>query len=164
MSSAEDPEKILDQAMIEMQEDLVKMRQASAQVRHPCQHHMMPSFHALTSCSTGPCFPEAGGSKVQAGAGHCGTVAGLCTPVTPSVRLTCVRMLQDDWLRRAELAVAKGEDELAKEALRRRKTFQVLLAPYLAASGGPSALQATPVHSRRHSPHGPSCNSLPSLS
>lgn len=30
----------------------------------------------------------------------------------------------DDWLRRAELAVAKGEDELAREALKRRKTYQ----------------------------------------
>lgn len=27
---------------------------------------------------------------------------------------------QDDWLRRAELAVSKNEDDLAKEALRRR--------------------------------------------
>jgi phage shock protein A len=32
---------------------------------------------------------------------------------------------QDDWLRRAELAVSKGEDELAKEALKRRKSYQV---------------------------------------
>lgn len=32
VSAAEDPEKILDQTVIEMQEDLVKMRQASAQV------------------------------------------------------------------------------------------------------------------------------------
>ena len=32
VSSAEDPEKILDQTVVEMQEDLVKMRQASAQV------------------------------------------------------------------------------------------------------------------------------------
>ena len=33
MSSAEDPEKILDQVVNEMQEDLIKMRQASAQAR-----------------------------------------------------------------------------------------------------------------------------------
>ena len=31
VSSAEDPEKILDQAIIDMQEDLVQMRQAVAQ-------------------------------------------------------------------------------------------------------------------------------------
>ncbi|KAG2443541.1 hypothetical protein HXX76_001893 [Chlamydomonas incerta] len=30
----------------------------------------------------------------------------------------------DDWLRRAELAVQKGEDDLAKEALKRRKAYQ----------------------------------------
>lgn len=34
-------------------------------------------------------------------------------------------LVQDDWLRRAELAVQKNEDELAKEALRRRKSYQV---------------------------------------
>jgi hypothetical protein len=33
--------------------------------------------------------------------------------------------LQDDWLKRAELAVSKGEDELAREALKRRKAYQV---------------------------------------
>jgi phage shock protein A len=32
---------------------------------------------------------------------------------------------QDDWLRRAELAVSKGEDELAREALKKRKAYQV---------------------------------------
>jgi phage shock protein A len=32
---------------------------------------------------------------------------------------------QDDWLKRAELAVSKGEDELAREALKRRKAYQV---------------------------------------
>jgi|AntAceMinimDraft_11_1070367.scaffolds.fasta_scaffold92852_1 phage shock protein A len=35
VSSAEDPEKILEQTVIEMGEDLVKMRQASAQVSTP---------------------------------------------------------------------------------------------------------------------------------
>ena len=31
---------------------------------------------------------------------------------------------QDDWYRRAQLAVEKGDDELAKEALKRRKSNQ----------------------------------------
>lgn len=31
----------------------------------------------------------------------------------------------DDWYRRAELALNKGDEELAKEALSRRKAFQV---------------------------------------
>jgi hypothetical protein len=31
----------------------------------------------------------------------------------------------DDWYRRAELALGKGDEELAREALTRRKSFQV---------------------------------------
>ena len=34
MTTAEDPEKLLDTVVIEMQEDLIKMRQAAAQVGH----------------------------------------------------------------------------------------------------------------------------------
>jgi len=80
VTSAEDPEKILDQVVTEMQEDLIKMRQASAQV--------MASQKQL----------DAKFKQAQATA--------------------------DDWLRRAELAVGKGEDDLAREALKRRKTYQ----------------------------------------
>lgn len=36
VSQAEDPEKLLDQVVTEMQEDLIKMRQASAQVQQGC--------------------------------------------------------------------------------------------------------------------------------
>ena len=36
VSSVEDPEKMLDQTVSEMQNDLIKMRQASAQVRLSC--------------------------------------------------------------------------------------------------------------------------------
>ena len=32
---------------------------------------------------------------------------------------------QDDWYKRAELALSKGEEELAREALRRRKAYEV---------------------------------------
>ena len=32
--------------------------------------------------------------------------------------------MQDDWYKRAQLAVEKGDDELAKEALKRRKSNQ----------------------------------------
>lgn len=34
ISSFEDPEKILEQSVLEMNDDLVKMRQATAQVSH----------------------------------------------------------------------------------------------------------------------------------
>lgn len=80
VSSAEDPEKMLDQTVNEMQEDLVKMRQASAQV--------MASQKQL----------EAKYNQAQATA--------------------------DDWYRRAQLALQKGDEELAKEALKRKKSFQ----------------------------------------
>ncbi|GAX82825.1 hypothetical protein CEUSTIGMA_g10251.t1 [Chlamydomonas eustigma] len=80
VSSAEDPEKLLDTVVTEMQEDLIKMRQAAAQV--------MASQKQI----------EAKFKQAQATA--------------------------DDWLRRAELAVQKNEDDLAKEALKRRKTYQ----------------------------------------
>uniref|UniRef100_A0A383WA63 PspA/IM30 family protein n=1 Tax=Tetradesmus obliquus TaxID=3088 RepID=A0A383WA63_TETOB len=80
VSNAEDPEKLLDQVVNEMQEDLIKMRQASAQV--------MASQKQM----------EAKYKQAQATA--------------------------DDWLKRAELAVSKGEDELAREALKRRKAYQ----------------------------------------
>ncbi|KAK3278318.1 hypothetical protein CYMTET_13736 [Cymbomonas tetramitiformis] len=80
VSSAEDPEKMLDQTVNEMQEDLVKMRQASAQV--------MASQKQL----------EAKYNQAQSTA--------------------------DDWYRRAQLALQKGDEELAKEALKRKKSFQ----------------------------------------
>ena len=40
---------------------------------------------------------------------------------------------QDDWLKRAELAVGKGEDDLAREALKRRKAYQVRRAMFISA-------------------------------
>lgn len=33
--------------------------------------------------------------------------------------------MQQEWMRRAELAVQKGDDELAREALKRKKSYQV---------------------------------------
>eukprot|EP00899_Mesostigma_viride_P002201 jgi/Mesvir1/11982/Mv00295-RA.1 len=79
VTSAEDPEKILEQTVMEMGEDLVKLRQASAQV--------MASAKQL----------ENKYKQAQATA--------------------------DDWYRRAELALQKGDEELAKEALKRRKGY-----------------------------------------
>ena len=77
VSSAEDPEKILDQAIIDMQEDLVQLRQAVAtaiasQKRVQQQHNQAQS--------------EA-----------------------------------DNWQRRAQLALQKGDENLAREALNRKK-------------------------------------------
>jgi len=63
VSAAEDPEKILDQVVTEMQEDLIKMRQASAQVG-------TEQSAALQCC----CGPRGGSSHACMQAG-CGLVA-----------------------------------------------------------------------------------------
>lgn len=75
----EDPEVLLDRVTDEMNEDLVKMRQATAKVM-ASEKQMATKFAAAQSTA-------------------------------------------DEWLRRAELAVRKGQDELAREALMRRKTY-----------------------------------------
>jgi phage shock protein A len=80
VSAAEDPEKMLDQTVNEMQADLIKMRQASAQVL-ASQKQVEAKYNAAQSTA-------------------------------------------DEWYRRAELAAAKGDDDLAREALTRRKAYQ----------------------------------------
>jgi phage shock protein A len=79
VSKAEDPEKILEQAVNDMQGDLIKMRQASAQV--------MASQKQL------------------------------------DVKYSQAQQTADEWYRRAELALNKGDDDLAREALKRRKAY-----------------------------------------
>ena len=71
---------MLEQTVNEMQEDLIKMRQASAQV--------MASQKQLEN------------KYKQAAA------------------------TADDWYRRAQLALGKGDEELAREALKRRASYQ----------------------------------------
>ena len=78
VSSAEDPEKILDQAIIDMQEDLVQMRQAVAQAIASQKRVQMQA------------------DKAQTGA--------------------------TQWQQRAQLALQKGDENLAREALVRKKT------------------------------------------
>ena len=80
VSDAEDPIKILDQSVSDMQEDLVKLRQAVA----------------IAIASQKRLENQAAQSKEQI----------------------------KNWFSRAELALKKGEDDLAREALSRKKTFQ----------------------------------------
>ena len=80
VSKAEDPVKILDQSVADMQEDLVKLRQAVAMA--------IASQKRLEN--------QAGQAKEQI----------------------------KNWFSRAELALKKGEEDLAREALSRKKTFQ----------------------------------------
>ncbi|MBA0628597.1 hypothetical protein Godav_023301 [Gossypium davidsonii] len=79
LSSFEDPEKILDQAVLEMNDDLVKMRQATAQVL-ASQKRLENKYKAAQQAS-------------------------------------------EDWYRKAQLALQKGQEDLAREALKRRKSF-----------------------------------------
>eukprot|EP00927_Polykrikos_kofoidii_P034580 TRINITY_DN29311_c0_g1_i1.p1 TRINITY_DN29311_c0_g1~~TRINITY_DN29311_c0_g1_i1.p1 ORF type:complete len:319 (-),score=74.07 TRINITY_DN29311_c0_g1_i1:4-960(-) len=78
LSSWEDPEKILEQALDEMQQDLISVRQAYAEVL-ATQRRLMTQKEHQTSVAL-------------------------------------------EWYQRAELAVKKGDDELAKEALTNRQT------------------------------------------
>jgi len=80
VSKAEDPVKILDQSVADMQSDLVKLRQAVAMA--------IASQKRLRS-------------QADQAQGQIKT-----------------------WYERAELALQKGEEDLAKEALTRRKSFQ----------------------------------------
>ncbi|GLJ36994.1 hypothetical protein SUGI_0749440 [Cryptomeria japonica] len=80
LSSVEDPEKILDQTVEEMNTDLTKMRQASAQV--------------------------------------------LASQKQLENRYKTAKQSADDWYRRAKLALEKGDDNLAREALVRRKALE----------------------------------------
>ncbi|EFJ50007.1 hypothetical protein VOLCADRAFT_117015 [Volvox carteri f. nagariensis] len=80
VESFEDPEKLLDRVAEEMQEDMVRMRQATAQVM-ASQRQLMAKQKSLQGSA-------------------------------------------DQWLSRAELAVARGQDDLAREALKRRKVLQ----------------------------------------
>ncbi|XP_057960946.1 membrane-associated 30 kDa protein, chloroplastic [Malania oleifera] len=79
ISSFEDPEKILEQSVLEMNDDLTKLRQATAQVL-ASQKQLENKYKAAQRAS-------------------------------------------EDWYRRAQLALGKGEEDLAREALKRRKSY-----------------------------------------
>jgi phage shock protein A len=79
VSAAEDPEKILEQTVNDMQEDLVKLRQAVAGAI-ASQKRIEQQYNQ---------------AEVQSG----------------------------EWYRRAQLALQKGDENLAREALTRKQTF-----------------------------------------
>jgi phage shock protein A len=79
VSAAEDPEKILEQTVVDMQEDLVKLRQAVA--------------GAIASQK-----------RIEQQYNQAGVQSG-------------------EWYKRAQLALQKGDENLAREALSRKQTF-----------------------------------------
>lgn len=80
VGSAEDPEKILELSVMEMQEDLVQLRQAVAQAIATQKRSERQCAQAETTAT--------------------------------------------EWYQRAQLALKKGEEKLAREALTRRKSYQ----------------------------------------
>lgn len=79
VNQAEDPEKILEQTVLDMQEDLIKLRQAVAQA--------------------------------------------IATQKRTERQCSQAQTNSEEWYRRAELALQKGDEVLAREALSRRKAF-----------------------------------------
>ncbi len=84
VTAAEDPEKILEQTIIDMQEDLVQLRQAVAQAMAALKRQEQQYKQAETQVN--------------------------------------------EWERRAMLALQKGDENLAREALSRKKTHAETLA------------------------------------
>jgi phage shock protein A len=80
ISQAEDPEKILEQTVMDMQEDLIQLRQGVAQA--------------------------------------------IATQKRTERQYGQAQANSEEWYRRAELALQKGDEHLAREALTRRKTYQ----------------------------------------
>ena len=79
VSAAEDPEKILEQTVVDMQEDLVKLRQAVA--------------------------------------------GAIASQKRIEQQYNQAQVQSEEWYRRAQLALQKGDENLAREALTRKQTF-----------------------------------------
>lgn len=80
VGQAEDPEKILEQTVLDMQDDLIQLRQAAA--------------------------------------------SAIATLKRTERQLSQAQSSADEWYRRAQLALSKGDENLARQALERRKTYQ----------------------------------------
>ncbi|MBW3584820.1 MAG: PspA/IM30 family protein [Cyanobacteria bacterium 0813] len=96
VGAAEDPEKILEQAVMEMQEDLVQLRQA---------------------------------------------VAGAIAAQKRTERqCSQAESTAAEWYQRAQLALQKGEENLAREALTRKKSYQETATAMKASLGQQNAV------------------------
>jgi phage shock protein A len=79
VNQAEDPEKILEQALVEMQENLIQLRQAVAQA--------------------------------------------IATQKRTERQSAQAKSTAQEWYNRAELALQRGEEDLARQALTRRQSY-----------------------------------------
>ena len=80
VNKAEDPEKLLEQTVADMQQDLIRMRQAVAQA--------------------------------------------IASQKRTERQLSQAQSTAEDWYNRAQMALDKGDETLAREALVRRKSYQ----------------------------------------
>ena len=130
VGSAEDPEKILDQAVNEMQGDLIKMRQASAQARHcwPTTVQLTGLQELTQRCMQVLASQRQVEAKYESAQETAVRVVASCLLSSSAMVAAAqpVSPMQDAWEKRAELAVRKGDDDLAREALRRKQSYQVL--------------------------------------
>uniref|UniRef100_M8BQK2 Membrane-associated 30 kDa protein, chloroplastic n=1 Tax=Aegilops tauschii TaxID=37682 RepID=M8BQK2_AEGTA len=109
ISSFEDPEKILDQAVLEMNDDLIKMRQATAQ-----------DFVAfLVICLSCTRFLYVYWASLY----NYLNENVLASQKRLENKCKAAQQADADWYRRAQLALQKGDEELAREALKRRKSY-----------------------------------------
>jgi hypothetical protein len=153
----EDPRKMLDQAVADMQADLIKMRQAAAQARSQSPVLLLGLPDLLLSLVTGrPCSTRHSCTCMRDGEQQHGVPpdvyrslrpafarlcrAGLDACMGPGGQIVATQQLMenrqrgaanaaDEWQRRAELALRAGDEDLARAALTRRKSYQVLLGP-----------------------------------
>lgn len=79
ISQAEDPEKILEQTVLDLQDEMIRLRQAVAQA--------------------------------------------IATQKRTERQCSQAQTTADEWYRRAQLALEKGDEGLARDALTRRKTY-----------------------------------------
>jgi len=80
IGQAEDPEKVLEQAVEDMQQDLIQLRQAVAQA--------------------------------------------IATQKRTERQASQAKSTASEWYNRAQLALSKGDENLAREALTRRKSYE----------------------------------------
>lgn len=88
VSESEDPEKILEQAVAEMEQELIKMRTALAEA--------------------------------------------IATQKRTERQIHQHQKIAQDWHDRAQMAVSKGNDDLAKEALVKWQTYRTNISPFQA--------------------------------
>lgn len=96
VGAAEDPEKILEQAVMDMQEDLIQLRQAVA--------------------------------------------GAIASQKRTERQCSQAESTATEWYQRAQLALQKGEDNLAREALTRKKSYQETATAMKASLGQQNAV------------------------